>query len=449
MADRYSTALLIKIRAIKEPIMRISPLVVAITCSLLSPQFVAAKTVDATLDLGRVTAIVETTTPDSRQPAFITLDNQVRESLLQALKGDAPVLQRDMLEKAKQSKLQADTAWLKASGYDFATEKNQQAGIAILESFNTLPADIKAKSLATVTLINLEALAGERAQALVDAEGINHLYFLAEALGPRLGAAFIEAYDKGELNKAAALIKASEVSTSAAKKHFNYPRPFQVPGNTIHLVPDSVVIKDNKPYSADGGAFPSGHTNTGYTDALLMAEMIPERFVPLVDRGARYGFSRVVLGVHYPLDVMGSRMITERNVANYLNDPKYRVLFDEAKTQLRAALAKACGMSLEACARPQGESDPYTAPPMTHFYRYTMTYGLPKSVPNAAGAVTVPAGAEVLLEAPLPGLSSAERRRLMARTALADGYALSGGEGEQNFWQRLNLHDAVLSAHHS
>ncbi|VTM73759.1 Uncharacterised protein [Raoultella planticola] len=47
----------------------------------------------------------------------------------------------------------------------------------------------------------------------------------------------------------------------------------------------------------------------------------------LVTRGARYGYSRIVLGVHYPLDVMGSRMVAQRNVAHYLNDAKYRALF--------------------------------------------------------------------------------------------------------------------------
>ncbi|GKW01809.1 hypothetical protein PEC301877_06240 [Pectobacterium carotovorum subsp. carotovorum] len=103
-----------------------------------------------------------------------------------------------------------------------------------------------------------------------------------------------------------------------------------------------------KPYTAYGGAFPSGHANTGYTDALLLAEMIPERFVPLIDRGARYGYSRIVLDVHYPLDVIGSRMIAERNVAHYLNDPQYRRLFEQAKTTLHSALEKACGTTLSA-----------------------------------------------------------------------------------------------------
>jgi membrane-associated phospholipid phosphatase len=56
-----------------------------------------------------------------------------------------------------------------------------------------------------------------------------------------------------------------------------------------------------------------------------MAEMIPERFDALVTRGARYGYSRIVLA-YYPLDVMGSRMVAQRNVAHYLNDAKYRAV---------------------------------------------------------------------------------------------------------------------------
>ncbi|VEB52587.1 phosphatase [Salmonella enterica subsp. enterica] len=98
-------------------------------------------------------------------------------------------------------------------------------------------------NLATVTAINHDADVNTRHQALADAESVEYLYFLSDAMGPRLGRAFLAAYDKGELGKAAALIKASEVSTGAAKKYFHYPRPYQVPGNTIHLTPDDVVVK--------------------------------------------------------------------------------------------------------------------------------------------------------------------------------------------------------------
>lgn len=121
-----------------------------------------------------------------------------------------------------------------------------------------------AANLAWVQSINLTATGGQRRGALIDAEGQNFLYFLADALGPDLGKAFLTACNKGELSKAAALIKASEVSTRAAIKHCSYPRPFLVAGNTIHNVPDDAVVKDNQPYCAEHGSFPIGHSNTGY-----------------------------------------------------------------------------------------------------------------------------------------------------------------------------------------
>jgi hypothetical protein len=99
------------------------------------------------------------------------------------------------------------------------------------------------------------------------------------------------------------------------------------------------------------------------------------------------------------------------------------------------------------CAKSAGQADPYFGKGMTQFYRYTMTYGLPKDK-TTHNAVRVPAGAEVLLAAPLPNLSAAQRRALMVKTAIPDGYPLSAGEGEQNFWQRLDLHDAMLSRSH-
>jgi hypothetical protein len=57
------------------------------------------------------------------------------------------------------------------------------------------------QNLATVTAINRDATQATRHQALADAEGISYLYFLSDALGPRLGKAFLTAYDKGELGK--------------------------------------------------------------------------------------------------------------------------------------------------------------------------------------------------------------------------------------------------------
>ncbi|ATZ94134.1 acid phosphatase [Dickeya fangzhongdai] len=423
--------------------MRYSYVFMAVACSLATVQAQAASQSDSQLPQ---VSLLQTTTEASNSAPVIEMQQQVQQYLQKALLGTAPKLTRAVLDKAPdQGEPQGDMKWLKATGYVFNPKDQQQASVKLLEGFRTLPAPVLQKNLATVERINLESTLPLRQKALIDAENTRYLYALAEALGPKLGKAFLDVYQKGEIGKAAALIKATNVSTSAAKNAFNYPRPFKQPGNNIHLVPDTAVVADNARYTASGGSFPSGHTNGGYNDALLLAQMLPERFVPLIDRAASYGYSRLVLGVHYPLDVIGGRMAAERSVAHFLNDPKYRVLFNDAKTQLRAALEKACGTTLAECAKPQGKNDPYTDPAMKSFYRYTMTYNLP-SAKVKAQPVKVPEGAEVLLEGPLPQLSAAQRRALMVKTAIADGYPLSAGGVDANFWQRLNLHDAVEAA---
>jgi hypothetical protein len=71
-------------------------------------------------------------------------------------------------------------------------------------------------------------------------------------------------------------------------------------------------------------------------------------------------------------------MVAQRNVAHYLNDAKYRALFNEARDQLRTALEKECATSLAECAKPAGKDDPYRDPAMNAFYAFTMTYDLPQ-----------------------------------------------------------------------
>ncbi|MEO0036428.1 MAG: hypothetical protein RLZZ501_2451 [Pseudomonadota bacterium] len=389
-------------------------------------------------------------TAASTDPAFRALRDHERAGLMAALRRSVGegALTDERLNAARQTAPLADQAWLDAAGYDFkaVVAEAQEADIALLAPFRALPRETLDANLHRVEAINAAAGPAERDQALYDAYGINHLFFLAEALGPRLGEAFLRAYEKGGIAKAAALIKASEVSTAPAKRAFDYRRPFEVAGNRIQLVPDRIFVATGAPYKAAGGAFPSGHTNAGITDSLLLAAMLPERYAALVARGAGYGYSRLVLGVHYPLDLIGARMIVERNLARFLADPAYHALFVAARDQLRAALETECGVTLVVCARPAGpEADPWAAPAAAAFHAYALTYGLARIDPTDR-KLSAPIAAAVLLAPLRPDLSAADLAEVLRATALPAGFPLDAVEA--GTWQRLDLHRAATLLTH-
>jgi undecaprenyl-diphosphatase len=81
---------------------------------------------------------------------------------------------------------------------------------------------------------------------------------------------------------------ALKVATDRPRPPVAYPRPKPLVG-----VPHD-------------GSFPSGHAATSFACATLLAWALPRRYAPLLFLlAAAIAFSRVYVGVHYPLDVLG------------------------------------------------------------------------------------------------------------------------------------------------
>lgn len=84
------------------------------------------------------------------------------------------------------------------------------------------------------------------------------------------------------------------------------PRPFLVLGNVHQLVPESEVY-----------SFPSGHSASSFAVATVLGLKYSLNFknkrfrliYPLIAFAALIGFSRVYIGVHYPLDVVFGALI--------------------------------------------------------------------------------------------------------------------------------------------
>ena len=74
----------------------------------------------------------------------------------------------------------------------------------------------------------------------------------------------------------------------------------------------------------DSPSYPSGHTTYGYTEAVVLAILVPERYQQMIARAAEYGNDRIVVGAHYAMDVLGGRATALHAVAHLLaNDPAY------------------------------------------------------------------------------------------------------------------------------
>jgi len=72
-----------------------------------------------------------------------------------------------------------------------------------------------------------------------------------------------------------------------------------------------LVYPDPKPLVGvpHSGAFPSGHTTTAFACATVLAWASPRLAVPAFGLAAAIGFSRIYVGVHWPLDVLGGAVL--------------------------------------------------------------------------------------------------------------------------------------------
>jgi membrane-associated phospholipid phosphatase len=328
-----------------------------------------------------------------------------------------------------------DKAYPSNTIYDF---------VPMLDGFTSLKAnrpDIMKLNDKKIVTINQAATRAQSDRAIIDQYGDMSIT-MSDGLGRDLGAIYRTAREAGQLPKTAALLAKSGglvgrySSTNPVKNFYDNPRPYV-------RFPLMLKYRDKvggNAWAGKDGSYPSGHTSQAFWQGISLATMLPELAPQILARASDAGNNRIVMGAHYPLDVMAGRMMGQKIVEGRWSDAEFRTLFEQASVELHTVLEAKCGAALEVCI---AKDKPYlpTAQALK-VYQERLTYGFPL-VGNRGEPVTVPTGAESLLMSSHPDLTPEQRRQVLALTAIGSGSPLD--KGAAGSWQRLDL-AAAMSA---
>jgi acid phosphatase (class A) len=162
----------------------------------------------------------------------------------------------------------------------------------------------------------------ERA-ALGLADDVLSIYRFSTVLGPKFEAENIpvtDAFFKRLHEDSRAYVKIS-------KEYWSRERPVKVSNEVKPLAPVRLPT-----------AYPSGTTLFGSVTCIVLANMIPEKRFELFERGREFAWGRVVIGVHYPRDLIAGEIGATLIVQGFLQSPEFMKDFEEARAELRQVL---------------------------------------------------------------------------------------------------------------
>lgn len=111
----------------------------------------------------------------------------------------------------------------------------------------------------------------------------------------------------------------------AVKNHWKRIRPYDVDKELWLGEPESSF------------SYPSGHSTVGMIQALVLAELFPAKREALLAIGRDFGWSRVIIGKHFPTDVHAGRVLAQAIVRELLARPEFQKDLAEARAELQAA----------------------------------------------------------------------------------------------------------------
>lgn len=131
-------------------------------------------------------------------------------------------------------------------------------------------------------------------------------------------------------------------ATNRPKNLYQRKRPY--------LIDEGAICVPKDPALAASPDYPSGHTTWGWSVALVLAELAPDRATEILVRGRAYGESRMVCGVHNMSAVEAARTNASALVAGLHGSAAFRADMDAAREEVARARAAGPAPDAKACA---------------------------------------------------------------------------------------------------
>ena len=109
----------------------------------------------------------------------------------------------------------------------------------------------------------------------------------------------------------------------------------------------------DEPNLKKNGSFPSGHTLLGWSSALLLSEINPDRADTLLARGLMYGESRVIVGAHWQSDVDAARLAAAAAYARLHTSERFLEQMRLAREEFRVKTGLATIIEMKAWQKEQ------------------------------------------------------------------------------------------------
>jgi acid phosphatase (class A) len=193
-------------------------------------------------------------------------------------------------------------------------------GVALLAPPPAVGSAEEAADLASARAVFKARTPDERARAFKDAS--LSLFLFTPAIGPL--------FQPGKLPKTEALFQKVKTDLAepinTAKDYWKRRRPYEM----------DEALTLGRPEKSFG--YPSGHSTRGTVQALLLAELFPERKEAILATGRDIGWDRVLIGKHFPTDIYAGRVLAQAIVRELRASPAFQHDLAEANAEVQGAL---------------------------------------------------------------------------------------------------------------